>query len=297
MFTSKRLTKVFKKSKEISIDDSSKLIFISDCHRGNSSWADDFAHNQNLLFTALNYYYNNGYTYIEIGDGDELWENRDFSEIRQTYSHIFELMSKFYKKNRLYMILGNHDMVKKKEKYLEKNLYYYYDEDNYTEEPLFEGIEVYEGIRLNYKNHTNKIFVIHGYQGDLINDQLWIITRFLVRYLWKPLNLYLGVKDPTSTAKNYKKKRLTEKNILKWIKANKHIVIAGHTHRPTFPKVGQLPYFNDGSCVHPRCITGIEIENGNISLIKWSVETKDDATLYVAKRVIAGPRKLEEYFN
>ena len=115
--------------------------------------------------------------------------------------------------------------------------------------------------------------------------------------MWKPLNLYLGVKDPTSTAKNYKKKRLTEKNILKWIKANKHIVIAGHTHRPTFPKVGQSPYFNDGSCVHPRCITGIEIENGNISLIKWSVETKDDATLYVAKRVIAGPRKLEEYFN
>ena len=35
-----------------------------------------------------------------------------------------------------------------------------------------------------------------------------------------------------------------------------------------------LPFFNDGSCVHPRSITGIEIENGEISLIKWEISTK-----------------------
>jgi len=78
MSTSKRLTEVFKSAEEILFDDSSKFIFFSDCHRGDNSWSDDFADNQNLFFHALNYYYNKGFTYIEIGDGDELWENKIF---------------------------------------------------------------------------------------------------------------------------------------------------------------------------------------------------------------------------
>ncbi len=35
-----------------------------------------------------------------------------------------------------------------------------------------------------------------------------------------------------------------------------------------FPEVGEISYFNDGSCVHPRCITAIEIENGTIKLVR-----------------------------
>jgi hypothetical protein len=30
-----------------------------------------FSRNENLYFTALNYYYKENFTYIEIGDGDE----------------------------------------------------------------------------------------------------------------------------------------------------------------------------------------------------------------------------------
>jgi hypothetical protein len=65
----------------ILFDDSSKFIFFSDCHRGDNSWADNFSPNQLLMFHALTYYYDQGYTYIEVGDGDELWENRDFRTI------------------------------------------------------------------------------------------------------------------------------------------------------------------------------------------------------------------------
>ena len=89
MSTSKRLTQVFKSSKEIPFDDTSKFIFFSDCHRGDNSWADDFAQNQNLFFHALNQYYDQGFTYIEIGDGDELWENKNFGDIRRAYDNIF----------------------------------------------------------------------------------------------------------------------------------------------------------------------------------------------------------------
>lgn len=76
MFVSKRLSEVFNKSKEIKIDKHSKIILISDCHRGDNTLADDFSRNQNILFVALKYYYNMGFTYIELGDGDEFLEKK-----------------------------------------------------------------------------------------------------------------------------------------------------------------------------------------------------------------------------
>ncbi|MCG8539840.1 MAG: metallophosphoesterase family protein [Clostridia bacterium] len=296
MFTFNRLTKVFDSSKEIPLNNSSKLILMSDCHRGDNSWADDFAHNQNIMFTALNYYFNNGFTYIELGDGDELWEIRRFSEIREAHSHIFELMSKFYLKNRLYMIYGNHDIVKKNEGFVKENLYSYYDNKTNKKEILFENIKIHEGLILNYEKTDDKIFLLHGHQGDLLNDYLWWLARFLVRYVWRPLELYFCLKDPISPAKNSKKKRTVEKRIIKWVEAKKQMTIAGHTHRPMFPNIHEPLYFNVGSCVHPRGITGIEIKNGTITLIKWAIKARADGVLYVDKDIISKPEKLESYF-
>lgn len=79
-------------------------------------------------------------------------------------------------------------------------------------------------------------------------------------------------------------------------KKKKHqIVIAGHTHQPFFSEPGQGYYFNDGSCVHPRCITCIEIEDDRISLIKWAVGTRLDRTLFVARTVLEGPEEISAY--
>ena len=41
----------------------------------------------------------------------------------------------------------------------------------------------------------------------------------------------------------------------------------------------------------------IEITNGSISLVKWSVKTKEDRTLFVNKDTLKGPVKLKRYFN
>ncbi len=54
------------------------------------------------------------YTYIELGDGDELWENRKLSDIINEYSGIFWLLGVFFAEGRLRFILGNHDIVKKR---------------------------------------------------------------------------------------------------------------------------------------------------------------------------------------
>jgi UDP-2,3-diacylglucosamine pyrophosphatase LpxH len=296
MKTLKRVSQVFKTAEEISFDDSSRIVLMSDCHRGNGSWSDAFSKNQNLYFVALSHYYKEKFTYIEIGDGDELWKNNNFSDIKQEYSNIFWVLSKFFNEGRLYFIFGNHDIVKKNSKFVKNNLYDYYDEREKTTVPLFRNIKVHEGLILRYIATNDKILLIHGHQGICINDKMWWLGRFIYKTLWGPLSS-LGINDPTSAAKNHDTKDVVEKKLTEWVKKKKHMLIAGHTHRPMFPKAGEPPYFNAGSSVHPRCITAIEIAEGSIMLVKWDIKTKEDGSLYIGREVLAGPEKLREYFN
>jgi predicted phosphodiesterase len=294
--TSKCLTKIFETAEQIPFDDSSRIVFMSDCHRGDGSWTDDFARNQNLYFVALNHYYKENFTYIEIGDGDELWKNKKLTNIVQEHSNVFWLLSKFFIEGRLHLIYGNHDIVKSNNKFVQTNLYQYFNEVEKRYIPLFENIKIHEGLVLQHKVSNDKIFLVHGHQVDFLNYQLWRLARFLVRYLWRPLELY-GVNDPTSTAKNYYKKEAVGNELIKWVKKEGHMLIAGHNHRPMFPEVGEPPYFNDGCCVHPRCITAIEIIDGNIILVKWNIKTKNDGTLFIGREILAGPRRLMDYFK
>jgi len=290
------ISRVYRSAKQIEIDDSSKIVLMSDCHRGDGSWSDDFAKNQNLYFYALTYYYERDYTYIELGDGDELWENKRLSDIKQAHVDVYWLLAKFFKEGRLHLIYGNHDSVKKKAKFVRNNLSTYYDEHEKKCLPLFECIEVSEGLVLNYAPTNSHILLIHGHQGDLLNDRLCCLAKFLVRYFWRPLGMF-GVLNPTSPAKNYNKKQKVSGRLIGWAKREKTMLIAGHTHKPVFPDVGEPLYFNDGSCIHPRCVTAIEISGGNIRLVKWSLKTDDDASLYVGKDILAGPVPLREYFE
>ena len=292
----KRISKIFESAEQIPFDDYSRIILMSDCHRGDGSWADDFSQNQNLYFAALTHYYNENYTYIEIGDGDELWKNKNPSDIMNVHSDTFELLSKFYNENRLHFIYGNHDMVKENSKFIQNNYTSYFNESENKRISLFENVKLHEGLVLNHKDTGDKILLIHGHQADYLNYNLWKLSRFLVRYLWKSLELF-GVNDPTSTAKNHDKKDAVDKKLVKWVERENQMLIAGHTHRSVFPKIGEPPYFNDGSCVNPRSITGIEIADGNIILVKWNIKTKSDGTLFVGREILAGPQKLKNYFN
>ncbi len=296
MSADKRLSRVFASSKVINLDENSRIIIMSDCHRGNGSWSDNFSNNQNLYFAALEHYYQNGYTYIELGDGDELWENRKLQDIISAHSDAFWLMSLYYKDNRLHMLYGNHDIIKRDSRYFQTKCHSIYCDGQNPSKPLFPNIQIMEGLILHFQSTGHQIFLTHGHQADPLNDTFWRLSRFLVRYLWKPLEL-IGVRDPTSAAKNYEKKNSIEKKLIDWSKKNNQLIICGHTHRPVFPKFDEPLYFNDGSCVHPRCITAIEIKYGTIALVKWATMTRPDRTLYVGRQVLEGPIPLEEYFS
>ena len=296
MFSSKkRLDHAYHNAKVLNFDDRSKFILFSDCHRGDNSFADDFANNRNIYFHALKHYYTQGFQYCELGDGDELWENISFSSILNAHKNVFKLLREFHKENRLHMIWGNHDMVYRNTNYVKKHLSTYFDAKTGEDVELFKDIVYHEGIVLKHSENGQKLFLTHGHQADWWNYLFWKWSRFMVRILWKPLNV-MGIADPTSPAKNYKELIKVERRIKKWISENDNLLtIVGHTHRPRFPEPGNIAFFNDGSCVHPRSITGIEIENGEISLIKWQIATKEDGTLQIVRGLLEGPVKLTDY--
>ena len=295
MNSQKRLDRAYRGAKVIPFDDASRFILFSDCHRGDNSFADDFANNRNIYFHALKQYYSEGFHYVELGDGDELWENLHFESLFEAHKNVYQLLGKFHRENRLHMIWGNHDMVYKNREYVQKHLSTYFDPIDGVDKDLFPGLEYSEALILRHTRTGQELFLCHGHQADWWNYTFWRWSRFLVRVLWKPLQVW-GIADPTSPAKNYKELIRIEKRIKKWIlRQDLKITIAGHTHRPRFPEPGQIPFFNDGSCVHPRSITGLEIDNGQISLIKWHIATSEEGNLRVTRVLLEGPQKLSDY--
>ncbi len=78
----KRIDRAYEASPRFLFDDRAKIVLMSDCHRGVGNLGDDFAKNKNVCYAALQSYNDSGYVYIEGGDGDELWKNKNCAEIR-----------------------------------------------------------------------------------------------------------------------------------------------------------------------------------------------------------------------
>jgi UDP-2,3-diacylglucosamine pyrophosphatase LpxH len=290
----KRLTEAYKNAKVEYFDRNSKYIFFSDCHRGDCTPSDEFAKNQNIFLFALEHYYRNGFTYVELGDGDELWEHSNFKHIRLAHDEVYTLIKKYFDDNRFIMLYGNHNIHLKYKDFVEKNFYKFYDEYNEEEIELFPGLTPYEAVVFKHKYTGQEILAVHGHQGDRMNDRLWHFNMITVRYFWKFLHS-VGFINPASPVKNAEKIHKIERIYGNWIKKNKTMIICGHTHRPHFPKAHELPYFNDGSCVRASGIQGIEIENGKILLIEWRIRTDESGDLHIKRKVLRGPEPIENF--
>lgn len=293
MSTYHRLSKSFEKALRLPLTEHSRYVLLSDCHRGTGRANDNFVKNEYLFLAALKYYYSRGFTYLELGDGEELWENRFFSHITETHYQSYELMAKYYREERFYAIYGNHDMVKKYPHFAKKQCQTCYCEHPHEEQTLFPGITFYPGIILQDVRQKRDIYLTHGHQADLLNSTFWWLSRFLVRYLWRPLE-NLGVPDPTSAAKNNTRKKNSEKRLTSWAKQNHHLLITGHTHHPMIG-TKDSPYCNTGSCVSTAAITSIEIENRCVTLVKWTLGTRQNQALYVVRERLGETVCIDEF--
>lgn len=294
MVNDERLTKAYKNAKIEYFDNDSKYIFFSDIHRGDDSVSDEFTRNQTVFLHALNYYYKEGYVYVEVGDGDELWEYANFKDIRLAHTDVFVVMKKFFDSHRFIMLYGNHNIYLKSKRFVKENYYNFYDEYNQKRVELFKGLKPLSALILKHKDTKQKILVIHGHQCDFMNDQLWFLSMLLLRYFWRYMHI-VGFENPTSPARNLYKRHKVEKLYDKWIQKHKMMLICGHTHRPKFPKTDDLPYFNTGCCIRTRGIAGIEIINGEILMVDWRISTDENGMLRMLRTVVRGPEPIEKY--
>ena len=273
----------FERIKHITMTPGMKLIVMSDMHRGDGSGADDFAQNSLIYRCALEYYFENDFTYIELGDAEELWENDNFEQIYITHTPVYDLLAKFHdpdpEKTRYIKAWGNHD------------LYWKDHQDIY--QALFPGMQICEAVLLN-----NAILMIHGHQADpMCSGPVAAVSQFFVNHIWADLQRG-GVKDPTRAATNPGLCNEVDERLHKWATSNDRgiaAIIAGHTHRAVFENLSLTEmrlqtlrfkgedaadlqarrdphYYNSGSCVHPLSITGLEIViDGEIQfgLVEW----------------------------
>jgi predicted phosphodiesterase len=304
-----------------------KFIVFSDQHKGIRNSVDDFMGAENSYLAALQYYYDQQFQYINLGDCEELWKNTPVDVMKKN-GNCFEAEKKFLDRNQYYRVFGNHDLAWKF--ILQQNVFL---------KPVFgKNLKVYEGILLKttHNNKTYSIFLAHGHQGDKRNDgnafSIWVVAN-----LWTPIQRYLHVSINTPATSF----ELTDRhNIIMydWSATQTNLIfISGHTHKPVFASLDHIEkltkqldkakqvndsgtitaiqqelkerqaeypgkqqlktmakpsYFNSGCCCfEDGDITGIEIAEGYIRLVKW----KTDAG--ISRRMILEESPLADVFE
>jgi predicted phosphodiesterase len=295
-----------------------RIIIFSDQHKGTRDLADDFRLAEKNYLAALDYYYNNNFLFINLGDCEELWENTP-DAVMKVNKPVLEAEARFLQQNRYHRVFGNHDLEWK----------YPFQQILYLKPVFGNTLKVYEGIELQtqYNNKTYSIFLTHGHQGDKRSDGN-AFSKWIVAAVWTPIQRFLEVTINTPSTSF----ELTDAhNIImyEWSATQKQLIfVSGHTHKPVFASLDHIDrlthqlqqakqandaaiikkieeelisrekeyagkkfvktmaypsYFNSGCCCFSDGdISGIEIEGGFIRLIKW--ETAADNT--IVKKVL-----------
>ena len=206
--------------------DSARIIIFSDHHKGARNHADDFRRCERAYNTALGYYLTKGFTLIELGDVEELWEERDRKVVKK-YQYVLEKTAEFSRRKRYLRFWGNHD-----------DLWSFPDRVKSRLGPIFgEDLKVYEArtVRiLRQGRELGLLFLVHGHQGTTESDKFGWFSRIPVRFVWRPIQRVFKISLNTPA----KEWVLREKhNIAMYLWAqgqSKTVLIAGHTHRPVF---------------------------------------------------------------
>jgi len=287
-----------------------RFVVFSDQHKGARDYADDFAIAENNYLAALDHYYTNGFTFINLGDCEELWENKP-DLVMKTNKRALQSELRFLKEERYYRIFGNHDLEWK----------YPFQQVLYLKPIFGDALKIYEGIELttDYNGKTYSLFMTHGHQGDKRSDGSPLST-WLVAAIWTPIQRFLNININT-TSDSFALVDAHNIIMYDWSATQKDLLfISGHTHKPVFASLDHIDllnhqlqaaklaghpeqvkkieedlagyakeyegkkfvksmaaptYFNTGCCCFDDGdISGIEIEDGLIRLIKW--ETAQD---------------------
>ena len=207
--------------------DSARLVFFSDHHKGSRNGADDFQICEKAYNAALAYYFRHGYTLVLLGDAEELWEETP-KAVTRAYAHTFALEGKFHRAGRYIRLWGNHD-----------DNWRYPDQVARWLEPALGGVplQVQEQLLIRVtegETELGRFFLVHGHQGTVESDFVAPISKFIVRYLWRPFQRIFKISLNTP-ANDFQLRYEHDSTMYFWSEAQeKTVLIAGHTHRPVF---------------------------------------------------------------
>jgi predicted phosphodiesterase len=304
--TFERLDEHRERARRESFDpDTSRFVMLSDAHKWDRGLQDFFQHSEAAYLAALDYYFDNGFTLVLLGDIEEGAGDR-FQHVLKEYPRTYVSEERFLINNRYIRVYGNHDHDWKKD-----------DNRKLLADAMgAPGVDVCPALLLG-----DRIIVVHGHEGDLFSDELHGFTQVILRGFKK---LWESFSGGPSAAENSRIRNTRARLLYKWGKAHNMIIIAGHTHSAYFESVsltrhlhekikrleetvkagpqaglkkeeseldqdrkfmvaqdkfwkkdqslpkGSLPlYFNSGCCKYEYGLTGIEVSDGEIRLIKW----------------------------
>jgi len=287
-----------------------KFVIVSDQHKGIRDGADDFRNAEKNYLAALDFYYQKGFTLINNGDAEELWENTP-AKVMENNQAALSAELQFLQQDRYYRIYGNHDLEWKYD--IQRNSFL---------TPFFgDKLKIVEGVILQtqFEDQQYEILISHGHQGDQKSDGNPLST-WVVAALWTPVQRFLDISINT-TSDSFE--LIDKHNIMmyEWSASQKNLIfISGHTHKPVFASLdhvdqiqkqiekaqrenniaaipalaqalrerkveysgkglirtkAQPSYFNSGCCCFSDGdMTTIEIDSGRIRLVKWQYENQ-----------------------
>ena len=206
---------------------SAKFIIFSDHHKGKRDGADDFMICERAYNAALAYYDRLRYTLIVMGDVEELWEEWP-ETVLQTYQHTLELEGKFHQDGRYLRFWGNHDDAWSHPDLVEQWL-----------TPALGGksLHVRETLLLHVRDgeeELGRLLLVHGHQGTFDSERIAPLSKFAVRYFWRPVQRIFKIYLNTPS-QDFELRFAHDSAMYAWSQDQEKVVlIAGHTHRPVF---------------------------------------------------------------
>jgi predicted phosphodiesterase len=301
-----------------------KFIIFSDQHKGARNGADDFMVCEETYSAALDYYNRENFRFICLGDSEELWENNLFV-VRNANKRSIEKEKAFVQRNAFIKVFGNHDLFWDQDPFAQMQLKSMYDVPVKIYEGVVIKTSVsgkqlniflthgHQGDKQSDGNWFSKFFVsrvwgpLQSYlrinpNTPAYNSQLKTLHNSLM-YEWSSQQKNLVLITGHTHQPVFESLTLLE-NLMRRLdiaRANKNDAIIAALEAEIKTRQIELPvtpnfydkilstYFNSGCCCFSDGdITGIEILEGWIRLIKWKTSGTG------CTRTVLEEKKLEE---
>ena len=235
-----------------------KYILFSDLHLGDGCKADDFCENENTLLMALDFYAKQGFELVLVGDIEELWQFA-LEEVRSRYYASVYKAIRAFGDDFVHRVFGNHDGDWNKAFV-----------DPSKSHPVQLGIAA-EAVKVRDATGDVRILICHGHQGDIESDREAWTSRVFVRVyrFFEPLLRKLGKMNPPAIRSQIIKAH--EQIFYEWAKANKVLIICGHTHRAIFASKSFLEKCQDDLAKAKEAMQRNGLTDAQIEMLKKEI--------------------------